>query len=715
MPSIMPSRTRTKGRSIVHRYGIAAASVAAATLGRFALTPYVGTRLPYVVFYFAVIPVASYLGVGPALVAIALAACSAATFFIKPFTEFGVAMVTDLIGLALFVAVDLVIVGFAEANRRARRGLELEVAERVRAEATILAQISRAEFGRDIGLALTSGSTLAEVLDRCAALTIRHLGGDRARIATLDELGVKATADEPGREPAADGAASPDSLRGVVGRIITERRAYLTNRLGEDSGVLARSWAIRDDMIALAGCPLVVEGRLIGVWTLLSRTPLDEATTAAMDSAATVLAVGIERKRADVALRVAKQDAEEANQAKDRFLAVLSHELRTPLNPISLTISSILGRPDLDPEFRRDLDLVRHYVGLEARMIDDLLDVMRIARGKLPLRTELTDAHGLVRQAAAICAEEIADRSLGLDLDLDAARPTIRVDPSRTRQVFWNLIKNAVKFTPIGGAIAIRSRNEPTPDGAEGLLIEVVDTGIGIEPDALPRIFEAFQQGDSAITREYGGLGLGLAICQGVVEGHGGTLTVSSAGKGRGTTFAVHLRTAAPGPIEDERGAPRVPVIHAARAAAAHFPRSGEVPPRAEDAARAAEDSLQVLLVEDEPATIRLMMRLLRGLGYQVTAAATVAEAARHVDGAQRFDLIVSDIGLPDGTGLDLMRRVRATRGELPGIALTGFGTDDDIEQSRLAGFSAHMTKPIDFAQLASLIRVVVGPPAPAG
>ena len=850
----MPSLHRPLQNRPIHRYGIAICAVALATIFRLALTPLVGASLPFLPYFFALIPIAWLLGVGPSLVAIALASVVTTAYFIAPLREFGVSFLTDMIGLALFVAVNLVIVGFAEANRRARDRMEREIADRVRAEAISREQAARAEFGRDIGLALTSEPTLATLIRRSEALTLRHLGGTRVRIALIDEC------DTSGDESATRlPAESPELLHGLIRRIAAERQPTFTNSLLDDSGLFDSGWSGRDEMTALAGCPLVVEDRLVGVWALFSRQDLGPATLGAMESVATALALGIERKRAaddlqveearktailetsldaiitmnhlgrviefnpaaerifgisaaairgrelsetimpprfrsahsqglahylatgegailnrrveihalradgsefpveiavaripisgppmftahlrdisdrkaaEAALRSAKQEAEAANQAKDRFLAVLSHELRTPLNPISLTINSILARTDEAGDLRHDLELIRHYVGLEARLIDDLLDVMRIERGKMTLRAEVTDAHRLVEQAIAVCEADLAARSLHLSVDLRAERSQLQGDPGRLRQVFWNLIKNASKFTPAGGSIAIRSWNEPPAGSPAGtgpshdaprppvdLVIEISDTGIGIEADVLPRIFEAFQQGDSAITRQFGGLGLGLAICQGVVEGHGGVLSARSAGKGQGATFAVRLAmTVAPahpaaGPTP---GSTADPMLAASTGRFTTHARAVEDPAdRPASAPPPAGQALRVLVVEDEPATIRLMVRLLRGLNFKVTAAETVAEATRWVDGSQEFDLIVSDIGLPDGTGFDLMRRVRATGGVTPGIALTGFGTDEDIEQSRLAGFAAHMTKPIDFDQLEDLIRLVV--PAAVG
>jgi CheY-like chemotaxis protein len=322
-------------------------------------------------------------------------------------------------------------------------------------------------------------------------------------------------------------------------------------------------------------------------------------------------------------------------------------------------------------------------VNLQARLIDDLLDVMRIVRGKMPLHWEVADGHRLIDQAIQICRSEVFCGELRLELDLAATHRHVNADPARLQQVFWNLIKNAVKFTPEGGTITIRTRNEDG-QGVEHLVVEVSDTGIGIEPEVLPRIFDPFQQGETTITREFGGLGLGLAICKGIVDAHGGTIGVESGGKGRGTTFRVVLK-ALP---EQAVGGDGEPV-------------GGSL-----ESDRRHPSPLRVLVVEDEPATLRLMARLIRGLGHAVTTAGTIA-SAYEVFEAGEFDLIVSDIGLPDGTGLELMRRVVALRGRIAAIALTGYGMEDDIIRSREAGFTAHMTKPIDFNKLEAMIRQV--------
>ena len=389
-----------------------------------------------------------------------------------------------------------------------------------------------------------------------------------------------------------------------------------------------------------------------------------------------------ERKRAEAALREAKREAEEANNAKTQFLAVLSHELRTPLNPILLAVTAMLERPEEPEQLRTTLEMIRHNVNLQARLIDDLLDVMRIVRGKMPLHWEVADGHRLIDQAIQVCRSEILGKGLRTEVDLAAHDHHLNVDPARMQQVFWNLIKNAVKFTPAGGTITIRTRNEGDRRGR--LVVEMSDTGIGIEPEVLPLIFDPFQQGETTITRSYGGLGLGLAICQGIVDAHGGTLVAESAGKDRGSTFRVVLE-AIPNPAVAGQVAP-----------------DGE----SQQAAAPPPTSLRILVVEDEPATQRLMARLLRGLGHVVLTAGTIATTLETLE-AGTLDLIVSDIGLPDGSGLDLMRRVVSQHGAVPAIALTGYGMEDDIRRSREAGFTAHLTKPIDFSQLEAMIRQV--------
>ena len=233
--------------------------------------------------------------------------------------------------------------------------------------------------------------------------------------------------------------------------------------------------------------------------------------------------------------RTARAEAEHANRAKDQFLAVLSHELRTPLTPVLLATSMLEGSPELPPHLAEYAQMIRRNVELEARLIDDLLDLTRITRGKLQLNLTAVDVHEALRRAVEICC---AERARDLVLDLAAPMHQVRGDAARLQQIFWNLLNNATKFTPVGKPITIRTRN-PAADSA--IEIEISDTGVGIEPQMLPRLFNAFEQGDSMRARTFGGLGLGLAITKALAEAHGGSVTAQSAGRDAGATFTVRL------------------------------------------------------------------------------------------------------------------------------------------------------------------------------
>src|SRR4029077_19273967 len=243
----------------------------------------------------------------------------------------------------------------------------------------------------------------------------------------------------------------------------------------------------------------------------------------------------VEDKTRDVALR---QELMNANTAKDQFLALLSHELRNPLSPVIAMVGELEANAPRFPEVRQAIEVIRRNVELEARLIDDLLDITRIARGKLQLSFETVSAHEILRRAYEICREEIATKSIQTEFRLAAEETHVEGDPARLQQVFWNIIKNSVKFTPASGRITIATRN-PAPQEIE---ITISDTGIGIAPDKISKIFNAFEQGQTSFTRRFGGLGLGLAISKAMVEAHGGTIRVTSPGKDKGATFTIQLK-----------------------------------------------------------------------------------------------------------------------------------------------------------------------------
>ena len=370
-------------------------------------------------------------------------------------------------------------------------------------------------------------------------------------------------------------------------------------------------------------------------------------------------------------LQEAKHLAEEASRAKDEFLAVLSHELRNPLNPVMVTLGSVEKRPDLPPDLIEDLQLIRRNVELEARLIDDLLDLTRISRGKLELQPRPSDVHQLLTQAIEICRASLEDKAMTVRCEWNATSFGASVDPVRMMQVLWNVLKNAVKFSPPGGEIVARTFNEN-----DRLVIDVVDGGIGIEPAWRSQIFEAFSQAG----RTHGGLGLGLAISKALLDAQHGTIEARSEGLGRGATFRMTLPTCP------------LPVAAVSQT------------PQPEDA---EQTSLRVLLVEDHPDTARIMERLIRARGFDVTSAGSVAEAI-DAGSEQTFDLLLSDLGLPDGSGHDVMRHLRFTHGDIRGIALSGYGMEHDIRASHDAGFDAHFVKPIDFERLITAIGEIM-------
>jgi PAS domain S-box-containing protein len=369
--------------------------------------------------------------------------------------------------------------------------------------------------------------------------------------------------------------------------------------------------------------------------------------------------------------RSARAESDRASRQKDEFLASLSHELRTPLTPVLLSLSMLMRRDDLPPEVSDALSMARQNVELEARLIDDLLDLTRVANGKLQLFPEVSDVHQLLRRAMEICC---GGAGAAIELRLDASRHHAWVDPGRLQQVFWNLLSNARKYTPPDGRIAVCSRN----DEAGRVRIEVADTGEGIAPETLPRIFNAFEQGDAPAGRRRGGMGLGLAIARAITEAHGGSITASSAGRGMGAKFTLELSTMDPQLTQFDARKP-APASRRSR-------------------------SLRILLVEDHDATRVVMTRLLKHLGHHVTTAGTVEEAIAYADAAE-IDLVISDLGLPDGSGHQVMQAFG--QAGVKGIAVSGYGMERDILMSRAAGFAEHLIKPVDLGKLEEAIARV--------
>jgi PAS domain S-box-containing protein len=367
--------------------------------------------------------------------------------------------------------------------------------------------------------------------------------------------------------------------------------------------------------------------------------------------------------------------AEKASKAKDDFLAALSHELRTPLTPALAAANYLASNASKVPaEFVEDLEIIKRNVRLQARLIDDLLDLTRITRGKLQLHLEPADANAVVRDAIEIANSAILSKKLRVSTELDAEKHHIHGDSIRLQQIFWNLINNAVKFTPPGGQIAVRTYN----DNADHFCFEITDNGIGIERERLASIFTPFEQADPSVSRQFGGLGLGLAISKHLIDLHHGRIEAESRGRSFGTTFKITLET-----LPEEAAETSADSVSAKR-----------VPKQ-----------LRILLVEDHRDTRHAMSRLLTHFGHQ-TSVADSTRRALEMMASERFDLVLCDIGLPDGSGYDVISKAKA-EGPIKAVAITGFGTDEDIRRSKEAGFDFHLIKPVDFQELRAVLEQV--------
>lgn len=380
-----------------------------------------------------------------------------------------------------------------------------------------------------------------------------------------------------------------------------------------------------------------------------------------------------DRKIMEAELREAKEDAERASKAKDQFLAVLSHELRTPLTPV-LNILQILQEDEEVPESMRSfIDIAIHNVNVEARIVNDLLKVTEISAGKLQLTTEPVELHSLIHSVIPTASKTLKDKHIELTLDLRARGSSVSGDPVRLHQVIGNLLENAVKFTPEHGKIKIATENLD-----DQLRVSVSDTGIGIKPELLPVIFNTFEQGESSIHRQFGGLGLGLSISRGLVALHGGHLEAASEGIGKGTTISFAL-----------------PTVEAAKPMA----------PRIDAVKTNRNEQLRLLIVEDNKHTSQAVKTLLERRGYQVDVAETLGDGIAAVRG-KKYDLVISDLGLPDGSGLDITKHIDPDRTRA--IAVSGFCSESDMQESRAAGFAFHLAKPFDFKKLQEVIDKVL-------
>jgi PAS domain S-box-containing protein len=392
-----------------------------------------------------------------------------------------------------------------------------------------------------------------------------------------------------------------------------------------------------------------------------------------------------EKKRWEAEIKRAHDEAEQANHAKDEFLATLSHELRTPLNPVMLLASEFAADHDLPPGVRTNFDIIRRNVELEARLIDDLLDLTRVRTGKLKIEKSDVNIHAVLSDTISIVQKEIDRKHITLRQNLADTESIVYGDAVRLRQIFWNILKNAVKFTPRRGTITIESHVE---DGQ--YFVKVSDTGIGMTPKELAIAFEAFKQGaHSRESGRFGGLGLGLAISKRFIELHSGSIIASSPGPDCGSTFIVQFPLSGWNRLATAFSLPPLQ----------SRPANGHGSGRGSENGKAPHHHANILLVEDHEPTRSTLAQILQRRHHKVAIAASVREAMAIAE-KEHFDLIISDIGLPDGNGYDLFRKIRDKSPIIKGIALSGYGMENDLARSRDTGFQTHLIKPVKIQAL---------------
>ena len=547
----------------------------------------------------------------------------------------------------------------------------------------------------DVALAVASSGELEAVLQEIVDILVRQVSGSIARIWVCNEatstLQLRASGGLPFLASDEHASIRPGHTR--VGEIAASRQPVVALQLASPDVAEEPAWLREQNIISFAGYPLILENRLLGVVALFGRETLDPHVLDELSRTAESIAHFINRKQSEEERArlyreavSARNEAVAASQAKDDFLATLSHELRTPLNPVLMLASDGAENPEFPEAVRTIFKTIATNVSLEARLIDDLLDLTRIAHGKLALEMKPTDVHATLRDAIGVVARDIELKQISLSVKLLAPRAVVIGDTIRLQQVFWNVMSNAVKFTPEAGRIEVETFFDSS---GERIVVRVSDSGIGLTEKDLDKIFSAFSQGEHRL----GGLGLGLAISRQLLEKHGGAIRASSPGPRQGATFEVELPLAAEItlPHKRERMPEPLPLVDSHRPSAAEHAR---------------QRFKRILLVEDHAPTRSSLQQLLARRKFDVVTAGSIAEARARAE-AETFQLVISDLGLPDGDGCQLWRELRANNPDLLGIALSGYGMEEDIARSREAGFSEHLTKPVNIRSLDRAIAAV--------
>ncbi|MEO5929993.1 MAG: ATP-binding protein, partial [Candidatus Kapaibacterium sp.] len=534
----------------------------------------------------------------------------------------------------------------------------------------------------DINRDLAASIELAEVISTICRAARELTGADGAAF-IIREGDLVYYADENSIAPLWKGSRFPITTC-VSGWSILNRREITMKDIFNDSRVpteLYRSTFVR----SLAMVPVRANDPLgaVGVYWAGNHQATDHELILlnALADAATIALINAQLYEQT---RNAKIEAEAANRMKDEFLATVSHEIRTPLNAI-LGWAQILRTGDLDAETtERALETVERNAKAQAQLIDDILDISRIITGKIHLEARPVDLDPIIGATVESMRPAAAAKSIHVRMIADRLAGPVMGDPNRLQQVIWNLVSNAIKFTPVGGEVEVRLEK-----AGESALIVVSDTGQGISPEFMPYVFDRFRQADGTITRKHGGLGLGLAIVRHLLDLHDGSVSAESAGPGTGSIFTVTLPIVRLQESADPAGtAPNVPPAET-------FTLHG----------------VRIVVVDDEPDTLEMLSTTLRQSGATVSAVSSVEKALMAIEHSMP-DLLVSDIGMPDEDGYSLIRKVRGLSGvrwrDLPAVALTAYAGAEDRRRAIEAGYQRHVTKPVEPAELITVIASLI-------
>jgi signal transduction histidine kinase/DNA-binding response OmpR family regulator len=567
-----------------------------------------------------------------------------------------------------------------------------EEAERRRREADVLTDLIRS---------INATLALDVVLEQVARGAMLLCGSDGARIAMRDPgTGVMVVSYrlEADGKRTHDPPVAIEPGRGIGGQVLATGRPFRTADYAADPRITKDyvEAVQREGVVAALAVPITLGPGLEGILYVVNRTAREftDRDEEVLQRLADHAAIAIRNSQLFAREQAARAEAEAANRAKDEFLATVSHELRTPLMAMVGWVQLLRAAP-LDEALRaRAIETISRNARVQTQLVDDLLDVSRIISGKLRLEPRPVDLPVVV--SAAVDAVRPAAEAKGIVLDavLDGRVGAVAGDADRLQQVVWNLLSNAVKFTPAGGRVTVTlSRRDGETE------VRVSDTGQGIEPEFLPYVFDRFRQADNTSVRRHGGLGLGLAIARHLVELHGGQVRVDSPGEGRGSTFSVRLPATPPPGASG--GGPAAASTRAAPATAGPPPPAGE-----------RLDGVRVLVVEDDPDARELIRLFLAQVGAVVVSVESVGEALAAMAGGTP-DVVVADIAMPGEDGYALLRRLRAlppgAGAEIPVVAVTAYARNEDRTRTAAAGFAAHLTKPIDPAELVDAIGRLAG------